>query len=156
MGVIYKKMKRKNLRNPDKPKLFHPQLVTLGQTKDLNQIAYEMKEKSSLSKGDILSVLSNFMDAMRGSLYNGYSVNIRDFGVFSLSARTEGVETEKECTAKCIKTVRINFRPSTSVRPDLAATRAGDRIDFVDLQTYQGKDAPGGDGGGGDIIDPMG
>lgn len=77
------------------------------------------EENSSLSKGDILSVIANFVECMRKNLYNGHSVNIRDFGVFSLSARTEGSETEKDCTAKKIRTVRINFRPSTGVRPDL-------------------------------------
>lgn len=59
-----------------------------------------MKEKSSLSLGDIKSVLTNFVEAMRTSLYNGQSVNIRDFGVFSLSARTKGVDTEKNVRPK--------------------------------------------------------
>ena len=136
MTVIFKKVKRKNMRNPEASELYHPQLLTLGQTVNLNAIAHTIKESSSLSKGDILSVLSNFVEAMRTALYNGHSVNIQDFGVFSLSARTAGTETEKECTVKNIKNVRINFRPSVTVRPDLAATRAGDRIEFIDLQTY--------------------
>ncbi|WP_163219120.1 DNA-binding protein, partial [Bacteroides sp. 224] len=84
----------------------------------------------------ILSVLSNFVEAMLSSLYNGHSVNIQNFGVFSLSASTVGAAEEKDCTAKNIKAVRINFRPSTSVRPNLTSTRAGDRLEFVDLQTY--------------------
>lgn len=96
-------------------------------------MAYQMKENSSLSKGDILSVIANFVECMRTNLYNGHSVNIRDFGVFSLSARTEGAEAEKDCTAKKIRTVRINFRPSIGVRPDPASTRAEDAMEFVDL-----------------------
>ena len=96
---------------------YYPQLLTLGQSVGIDKIAYQMKENSSLSKGDILSVIANFVECMRKNLYNGHSVNIRDFGVFSLSARTEGSETEKDCTAKKIRTVRINFRPSTGVRP---------------------------------------
>lgn len=159
MSVIFKKVKRKNLREPSEPDLYHPQLLTLGQTMDLNQMAFQIKEKSSLSKGDILSVIANMMEEMRTALYNGYSVNIRDFGVFSLSARTQGSVLEKDCTAKSIKAVRINFRPSSSVRPDPTSTRAGDRIDFVDLQTYLAKMATGsgsgGDGSGGEVIDPM-
>lgn len=165
MSVIFKKVKRKNLRNPSEPDLYHPQLLTLGQTIDLDQMAFLIKEKSSLSKGDILSVLANLVEEMRVALYNGYSVNIRDFGVFSLSARTQGSALEKECTAKSIKAVRINFRPSSSVRPDPTSTRAGEKIDFVDLQTYLAKMAgekndggSGGEGsggeGGGDIVDP--
>ena len=37
---------------------YHPQLVTQGQSVDLDKLAYTMKEKSSLSLGDIQSVLT--------------------------------------------------------------------------------------------------
>ena len=123
MAVPYKKIARKDPRKADAIEKFYPQLVTLGQSASLESIAYEMKEKSSLSLGDIKSVLTNFVEAMRTSLYNGQSVNIRDFGVFSLSARTKGVDAEKDCTAKNIMAVKINFRPSSSVRPNLTSTQ---------------------------------
>ena len=106
MAVPYKKIARKDPRKADAIEKFYPQLVTLGQSASLESIAYEMKEKSSLSLGDIKSVLTNFVEAMRTSLYNGQSVNIRDFGVFSLSARTKGVDAEKDCTAKNIMAVK--------------------------------------------------
>lgn len=135
MAVPFKKtVHRKDLRDKNSQLMYYPRLVTMGQSVNLESIAYEMKEKSSLSLGDIKSVLTNFVEAMRTALYNGHSVNIQDFGVFSLSARTAGVETEKECTAKNIKSVRINFRPSTSVKPNLTSTRAGDKIEFLDIK----------------------
>lgn len=133
MGVPFKKIPRKDTRKADAVTKFYPQLVTLGHNVDLDSIAYQMKEKSSLSLGDIQSVLTNFVEAMRTSLYNGQSVNIQNFGVFSLSARTIGTEIEKECTPKNILTVKINFRPSTSVKPNLTSTRAGDKIEFIDI-----------------------
>lgn len=84
------------------------------------------------------------------TLYSGKSVNIKNFGVFSLSARTAGVLDVKECTAKNIKAVKINFRPSSTVRPDIAATRAGQKIDFYDLEALVNKgDGEGGSSGGG-------
>lgn len=126
MAIVFKKALRKNVADQTAAAKYYPQLLTLGQSVGIDKIAYQMKENSSLSKGDILSVIANFVECMRKNLYNGHSVNIRDFGVFSLSARTEGSETEKDCTAKKIRTVRINFRPSTGVRPDLASTRAED------------------------------
>lgn len=146
MAVPFKKIKRGNPRNPDAPKKYYPQLVTLGQSTDLDTIAYSMKEASSLSYGDIQSVLTNFVEAMRMALFNGQSVNIKNFGVFRLSARSVGVEDEKECTAKNIKSVKINFRASTTVRPSLTATRAGDRIEFLDIQSALDGDT--GDNGG--------
>lgn len=135
MSVPFTKVVRKNPRKADAEPRYYPQLVTMGQSVNLEGIAFTMKEKSSLSLGDIQSVLTNFVEAMRTSLYNGQSVNIQNFGVFSLSARTLGSETEKDCTAKSIQSVKINFRASSSVRPSLTSTRAGEKIEFLDLKT---------------------
>lgn len=119
----------------------------MGQSVDLDGIAYIMKDKSSLSLGDIQSVLTNYVEAMRAALFDGKSVNIRDFGVFSLSAHTLGATTKEECTVKNIKSIQINFRPSSSVRPNLTSTRAGDKIEFLDLEAPKKKK---GDGSGED------
>ena len=151
MSVPFTVVGRKDPRKADAVAKFYPQLVTLGQTADLDSIAYVMKEKSSLSLGDIQSVITNFVEAMRTSLYNGQSVNIKNFGVFSLSARTAGVEVEKECTAKNIKSVKINFRASTSVRPSLTSTRAGEKLEFLDVKAALEKKK---EEGGGDVEDP--
>ena len=154
MAVPFKKVGyRKAPKNKNSEIVFHPRLVTMGQTMTLESIAYEMKEKSSLSLGDIQSVLTNLVEAMRTALFDGKSVNIHDFGVFSLSATTRGVDTKDECTMKNIKTVNINFRPSSSVRPNLTSTRAGEKIEFLDLDAPKKKKTDGedpGDEGGGD------
>ena len=118
-----------------------------------------MKEASSLSLGDIKSVLANFTECMRTLLYTGQSVRIADFGTFSLGARTIGTLTEKECGVKSIKSVKINFRAATNVKPNIASTRAGDRIKFYDIKTGVVEDAQidGGGTGGDDeeeYIDP--
>lgn len=158
MPVAYKKMLRKDPRDPQATAKYHPRLVTQGNSADLNDIAYLMKEASSLSLGDIKSVLTNFTECMRTLLYSGQSVRIADFGTFSLGAKTTGEETEKECGVKNIKTVKINFRAATSVKPSLTSTRAGDRIRFYDIKTGIVEDAGGNNAGGGDddddVVDP--
>lgn len=150
MAIPFKKMGRKDPRKTDAVLKYHPQLVTMGQSMDLDSIAFVMKEKSSLSLGDIQSVLTNFVEAMRLALFDGKSVNIRDFGVFSLSARTLGVLKKEDCTIKNIKSVRINFRPSSTVRPNLTATRVGDKVEFLDLEAATKKKEEGGEPGGGE------
>ncbi|MEL5892873.1 HU family DNA-binding protein [Bacteroides sp. GD17] len=149
MGVPFKKIARKDPRKADAVAKYYPQLVTLGDNATLDDLAYVMKEKSSLTLGDIQSVLTNFVEAMITTLYNGQSVNVKNFGVFSLSARTAGVLDVKECTAKNIKAVKINFRPSSTVRPDITATRAGQKIDFYDLESLVNKGEGGSSSGGG-------
>lgn len=150
MAVAFKKMLRKNPGNRTLPGKYYPQLLVTGKNATLDDIAYKMKEKSSLTYGDIRSVIVNFVEAMREALYNGQSVNIADFGVFSLSAKSEGVEDVEKCTASKIQSVRIRFRSSTNVKPDVNSTRAGERIDFYDIETYLNKEsATGGEDGGG-------
>lgn len=161
MSVTYKRMFRKNPTKTDGSGLYHPQLIIWGKSATLDTLAIQMKENSSLSLGDIRSVLINFVSAMRTELYNGHSVNIDGFGVFSLSASTLGTEKKKDCLADKIKAVRINFRASSAIRPslDTATTRAENRIDFVDLETQlarlnmkpseDGGEEGGGSGGGG-------
>ena len=134
MAIPYKKVQRSNPFDLKAAPKFYIQLVTLGQTATLESIAYEMKETSSLSLGDIKSVLTNFVTAMRRALYNGHSVNIPGFGVFSLSARCDGAETIELCSVKKIRKVKINFRASSDVKPSLASKNAGDVMEFVDVE----------------------
>ena len=173
MAIPFKRMGRKDPRKIDGVLKYHPQLVTMGQSVDLDGIAYIMKDKSSLSLGDIQSVLTNYVEAMRAALFDGKSVNIRDFGVFSLSAHTLGATTKEECTVKNIKSIqhksqhqhnkKLNHASGDnhSVRPNLTSTRAGDKIEFLDLEAPKKKKGdgsgednnPGGsgnEGGGGD------
>ena len=159
MSVAFKKIFRKNPTDKNMPGKYYPQLVVTGRSADLNDIAYKMKEKSSLTLGDIRSVLTNFVESMRESLFTGQSLNIENFGVFSLSAKTEGVLKREECTGNKIKSVRICFRSSSNVRPDVNSTRAGDRIDFYDIESLVQGNSNGTTGGGGsdneeEVVDP--
>lgn len=133
MSIPYKKVERVNPMNRDANPKYYIQLVTMGQA-TLESIAYEMKENSSLSLGDIKSVLANFVTTMRRALYNGHSVNIEGFGVFNLSAHSQGKETLELCTVKEIRNVRITFRASSGVRPNPTSKVAGEVMNFVDLE----------------------
>lgn len=134
MAIPFKKVKRQNPLDQDAAPKFYIQLVNMGQTVTLDTIAYEMKEYSSLSLGDIKSVLANFVTSMRRALYNGHSVNVAGFGVFSLSAHCDGCETAESCTVKSIRNVRITFRAASGLRPDPASKVVGEMMTFVDLE----------------------
>lgn len=156
MSVTFKKILRKSPFDKNDIGKYYPQLITWGKPATLDTIAKQMKEKSSLTLGDIKSVLTNFVEVMRSELYNGHAVNITNFGVFSLSATTMGTALKKDCLPENIRMVRINFRASSSVRPTLAATRAEDRIDFVDLEQQLKSMNGEEDGGGGVTPNPDG
>jgi len=173
MPIIYKKTLRKNPVKQTDPGKYYPQLITLGQKMTMDMIIYEMKEKSSLSAGDIESVTTNFIETISRSLLSGHSVLIPKWGLFSLSAKAEGTETEKDCTANKIKSIHVNFRPAKNLKPNLNATRAEDKVEFIDLVSYMkslslngidlsdlgisgngGTGGTGGDDGDDEYIDP--
>ena len=65
MSVIYKVVTRPtDPRVPNSPKRFYPHLITLGQSVSLKYLAEKMRDRSSLSVGDIKSVIQNFVDKM--------------------------------------------------------------------------------------------
>ena len=52
MAIVFKKALRKNVADQTAAAKYYPQLLTLGQSVGIDKIAYQMKENSSLSKGD--------------------------------------------------------------------------------------------------------
>ena len=65
MSVIYKVITRPtDPRVPNSPKRYYPHLITLGQSVNLKYIAQKMQDRSSLSVGDIKSVIQN-VDSVR-------------------------------------------------------------------------------------------
>jgi predicted histone-like DNA-binding protein len=136
MSIVYKKTLRKSPLDPSDTGKYYPQLVTVGRRMTKEKIIYDIKEKSSLSAGDIESVTTNFVETIGRSLLAGYSVQIPKLGRFSLSVKAEGSETEEECTSRKIRSIHVNFHPAANLRPNLAATRAEDKVEFVDLMSY--------------------
>ena len=101
MSVIYKVITRPtDPRVPNSPKRYYPHLITLGQSVNLKYIAQKMQDRSSLSIGDIKSVIQNFVEKMKEQLLEGKSVNIEGLGVFMLTARSKGAELAKDINAR--------------------------------------------------------
>lgn len=171
MSITFKNILHKSPLDKKSEGKYYPQIITWGKPATLESIASQMKDKSSLTYGDIKSVITNFVEVLRQKLYNGHAVNIENFGVFSLSASTVGTTGKKKYLPENIRSVRINFRTSTSIRPSIAATRAEDKMDFVDFELQLKKSEGGGEsetpdpnpggggdegGGGGEAPDPIG
>ena len=156
MSVIYKVITRPtDPRVPNSPKRYYPHLITLGQSVNLKYIAQKMQDRSSLSLGDIKSVIQNFVEKMKEQLLEGKTVNIAGLGVFLLAAKSKGEEKAEDVTAKSVDSVRIFFQANKELKITKTATRAGEKLDLVSLDDYlkglSNVPAGGGsDGGSGD------
>ncbi|NDV84987.1 HU family DNA-binding protein, partial [Bacteroides sp. 51] len=58
-----------------------------------NDVAAEVEEASTLTKGDVVHVLSIFMSEMRKVLVRGDRVKIDGLGTFFMTLSCNGVET---------------------------------------------------------------
>ena len=121
----------------------------------------DIQKSCAMTKGDVKHVIEALVEEAQENLANGNKVKLNQFGTFYMTFCCPGVATSAECTVKNIKSIQINFRPSSSVRPNLTSTRAGDKIEFLDLEAPKKKKGdgsgednnPGGggnEGGGGD------
>ena len=121
----------------------------------------DIQKSCAMTKGDVKHVIEALVEEVQENLANGNKVKLDQFGTFYMTFCCPGVATSAECTVKNIKSIQINFRPSSSVRPNLTSTRAGDKIEFLDLEAPKKKkgdgsgedNTPGGggnEGGGGD------
>ena len=93
------------------PGKFYANPVNVGR-KTLKDIAKDIAGRSSLTRGDIENVLSNFVDRLPSYLRDG-------FGTMRLTLSSEGSLTEKAFNIEKIKP-RVTFTPSTELKKELA------------------------------------
>lgn len=137
MSVIFKRITRpSDPRVANSPKKFYPHLITLGKSVNLKFIAQKMQDRSSLSVGDIKSVVQNFVDKLKEQLLEGKSVNIEGLGVFMLTAKSKGEDKAEDVTAKSVESVRIFFQANKELKITKTATRAEEKLDLISLDDY--------------------
>ena len=115
------KIKLQKKKNPQKrtEEKYYANPVNPGK-KTLRDIAHDIAGRSSLTRGDIENVLSNFIDCLPHYLRNGFSVQLGEFGTMRLTLSSEGAATEKAFKTETIKP-RVVFTPGTELKRELAA-----------------------------------
>ena len=113
------KIKLVTRKNPQKKTevKFYANPVNAGR-KTLHEIARDIAGRSSLTRGDIENVLSNFIDCLPGYLRDGFSVQLGEFGTMRLTLSSKGSETEKAFNTDTIKP-RVTFTPGVELKSAL-------------------------------------
>ena len=113
------KIKLVTRKNPQKKTevKFYANPVNAGR-KTLHEIARDIAGRSSLTRGDIENVLSNFIDCLPGYLRDGFSVQLGEFGTMRLTLSSKGAETERAFNTDTIKP-RVTFTPGVELKSAL-------------------------------------
>lgn len=83
-------------------------------------LSKEIVNVSSLSRGDVSSVIENLIDIIPKYLLMGYSVNLGELGTLRISFSSEGVENVDDFHTSKIDKVKIVFTPSTTLKGQLS------------------------------------
>jgi predicted histone-like DNA-binding protein len=118
MAVKVKKILRRNPQDLSKSKWYLTQ--ERAGTVGLQAIAKEIEGRSSLSLGDVRSVLSNLVEILPLFLKLGQSVSLEGFGSFRLTVSSDGVEKPEDLNARHIRGVKLSFLPSPDLKRNLA------------------------------------
>ena len=118
--AFYKKMLKK-VNNK-----WYPQSVLVGNPVTTDQIAKRLSAESTVTPADVYAVLIALGGVMGEYMAHGRSVKLTGIGTFyfTSSASKNGVNTEKEVTAKQINGVRIRFIPETRFRAGAGSTNS--------------------------------
>ena len=111
-----KMVQRKNPQKKSEVK-YYASPVNAGK-KNLQDIAHDIAGRSSLTRGDIENVLSNFMDCLPHYLRDGFSVQLGEFGTMRLTLSSEGAATVKAFKTETIKP-RVTFTPGVELKAAL-------------------------------------
>jgi predicted histone-like DNA-binding protein len=117
MAIKLKKIQRKNPQDLTQSKWYLTQ-EKVGSV-NLQEIAKEIGERSSLSFGDVQSVLSNMVEILPLFLKLGQTIKLDGFGSFHVSVKSEGTETNEELTTHDVKGTKLVFLPSIALKRNL-------------------------------------
>jgi predicted histone-like DNA-binding protein len=113
--VRYRLRGKRNPRQPAEPVKHYACLITSGK-KDLQRIASDIAERSSLSRGDVHSVLEHLVDLFPQYLTNGQTIALGALGNFRLSAQSAGKQNPDDFSVRDIKGLRILFKPGKQLQ----------------------------------------
>jgi len=108
-----------HISSEQKQQKYYPRICN-RQKINLREIAGLISEQCSFSTPDVIGVLESLINNIPDLLMQNYSVELEHFGIFSLHAKAEASETEKEANAKKIKELKIAFRPHIDMKRKLA------------------------------------
>lgn len=108
---------RTNPRKQGDPGKWYANPVNAGK-KTLRDIAKDIAGRSSLTRGDIENVLTNFMECLPSYLRDGFSVQLGEFGTMRLTLSSEGALKEKAFKTETIKP-RVTFTPGVELKAAL-------------------------------------
>ena len=115
----YRLVERRNPTKPAAEKKLYATPVYSGKVMK-KQIADDLVLISSLSRGDISSVIENLLDAIPKYLLKGYSVQLGDLGTFRISFSSDGADDANSFNVGMVRGKKILFTAGSAFKKILS------------------------------------
>lgn len=94
-------------------KKWYPQAITVGKPVTTEEVAKKLAELTSISKGDVETVLDTLGGVMADYMNSGRTVKLRGLGTYyyTINAEGNGVDNPDDVSARLIKNTRVRFIP---------------------------------------------
>jgi predicted histone-like DNA-binding protein len=122
--IYYTLAPKKNVLQPEMPIRYYAIAVSRG-TADLRSIAESISQRSSVSTIDTMAVIEALLNLIPEELAEGRIVKLGDFGSFSLSIRSEGIEDPAKFHPSKIGERVVHFRAGKEFRKRLVNLKFG-------------------------------
>lgn len=87
------------------------------------ELVKEIAGRSTLTTGDIMNVVENFLDLVPKYLRRGHAVDLGDFGNFRINLSSRGHDMPEKVSVFSIRGTRVLFTPAREMRFQLADLR---------------------------------
>ena len=115
MAINYSLTQRVNPKDVTAPRKYYAIAKSTGEETS-RQLATEISKRTLLGSPEAYAVIEAFIDLIPERLAEGKIVRLGDFGSFSITLSSEGVEKEEDFNASLIKGNNLNFRPGKLVQ----------------------------------------
>jgi predicted histone-like DNA-binding protein len=119
MVILFNKVERVNPQNRQEPKKWYPSLKTVSQVQQ-REVAKEIADETTLNPKEAEMALDQFQKVLVRHLLSSNSVQLGDWGSFSLTCSGSPSDTKEEVTAQKINGLNIRFTPGKSLKNALS------------------------------------
>jgi predicted histone-like DNA-binding protein len=115
MSIFFNKVERVNPQKRDEAKKWYPSLKTVAQLQQ-REVAKEIADETTLNPKEAEMALEQLQKVLIRNLLVGNSVQLGDWGSFSLTCSGAPAESKEELTATNIKGLKIHFTPGKTLK----------------------------------------
>ena len=115
MPIFYNKVERINPQKREEPKKWYPSLKTVAQIQQ-KQVAKEIADETTLNPKEAEMSLEQLQKVLIRNLLASNSVQLGDWGSFSLTCSGSPSDKKEDVTPADIKGLKIRFTPGKALK----------------------------------------